>query len=240
MFKTLMAAAVIATLPLAAAATPVVMNFDTDGGTATWLNDDASTNTLLGYAFGDFEFSIFHVATRSNASGANLFDMDACDSEASCVGNDDGDLIPQTENENGVDGRLLIRQDADNQGNPLPLDDDDAASGYITFTLKSGPAFSLAGFSAIDVTRLALYSGIGTSGPLLATVSGLDNNRTEAVSFAPSSLINVGESFTFAFDGSGGVDSIVLAPVPLPAGGLLLLGGLGGLAIVRRRMAAKS
>lgn len=62
-------------------------------------------------------------------------------------------------------------------------------------------------------------------------------------------------SFTFKYDGSGDylsfaddsgtpgeqggpvIDNVSLAPVPLPAGGLLLIGALGGLAVLRRRKA---
>jgi hypothetical protein len=48
----------------------------------------------------------------------------------------------------------------------------------------------------------------------------------------------VGTAFRIAVDGNASafrVSSITFAPVPLPAGGLLLLGGLAGLAALRRR-----
>lgn len=40
-----------------------------------------------------------------------------------------------------------------------------------------------------------------------------------------------------SFDGYD-VSKVSIAPVPLPAGGLMLLGGLGGLAALRRRKKA--
>jgi hypothetical protein len=48
----------------------------------------------------------------------------------------------------------------------------------------------------------------------------------------------VGTAFRIAVDGNASafrVSSITFAPVPLPAGGLLLLGGIAGLAVLRRR-----
>ena len=89
-----------------------------------------------------------------------------------------------------------------------------------------------------------LTFGLGTTVGLFETL---------AINSIPSTLISI--SYTFTYDGSGDflffadttgqpdqggpvIDNVVLSAVPLPAGGLLLIGALGGLAALRRRKTA--
>ena len=72
-----------------------------------------------------------------------------------------------------------------------------------------------------------------------------DNGQTGGVSAPPTSSITTAFTaeagdFTLLYASANGNPSILrvdanLAPVPLPAGGLLLLGAIGGLAALRRR-----
>lgn len=215
------------------------VTLDFDSGTPTY----SGNNNLTGYTQGAFVFDVTVSGTGSNTSGANLFASSTCLNGASvvspavaaCRGNDDGDLVPATQGDNGVGGNILILQEARNNGNPRALDDDSTGPGSITFTLRNGPAFRILGFSAIDEGEFTLSVG----GVPIETISGLANRATGSVTFAaPSPLIRVGEAFTFSYVGSGGVDSIVLAPIPLPASALLLLAGVGGIVAMRRRRSA--
>lgn len=83
---------------------------------------------------------------------------------------------------------------------------------------------------------------------VLVNLVQLSVNGVSAPSFQNgvfSFVVDVGQSFgfyTLATDGilgsSTGVAYGNLAPIPLPAGGLLLVGALGGLAALRRRKSA--
>lgn len=215
------------------AANAVTLDFDS--GTATY----SGTNNLVGYAQDGFNFAISLDSGDRRASGANLFDTAACalasNTTTKCNGNDDGDLVPTT-SANGVSGNVLIRQENGNSGNNFgALDDDATGNGSITFELLSGTAFSLVGFSAVDDGRFS----ISVNGVELGSVSPGADRASAATLFAASPIIGIGDTFTVNLHGSVGVDSIGLAPVPLPAALPLLLAGLGGMAFVARRGARK-
>ena len=172
----------------------------------------------------------FNLTFTGNTDGPAIFDT-TCD-DGACNG--DEDLRPESQGENGISGNILIRQET---GSIVP--DDAAPSGTITFELVSGNPFYLTGFSAIDDESFsAIASDESTE---LGSISLGSDSETGKVTFK-SSLINVGDTFTFDYSGSGGIDSLILQPVPLPASALLLLGGLGGLgglsALRRRKRAA--
>ncbi|ABD53858.1 VPLPA-CTERM sorting domain-containing protein [Jannaschia sp. CCS1] len=231
MIKTILTAAALATLPMAAQAT--TLDFDLDGGTAVYQAGNPTTNVLLGYVLGGRTFSFSQNTMNGQASsGANLFDSMSCTNAttpvvASCRGNDDGDLVPVTQGENGIYGNVLIRQQASAR-----LDDDAAGDGSLFITLDSGPAFRLAGFSAIDGASISLFrNGVNVFGP----ENNRGNRETELFSVENSGIFNVGDTLEVRLLGSGGVDAFQLAPVPLPAGVVLLLGALGGLGLMRRR-----
>jgi hypothetical protein len=74
--------------------------------------------------------------------------------------------------------------------------------------------------------------GISSQGPFFGrcAVNSATTDHTSCIAnFLPSTDMGTNTSFVFA------VWSATLSPVPLPAGGLLLLSGLGAIAALRRR-----
>ena len=228
-------AAVAAIAGATGAAQAVTLDFDS--GTAVY----SGPNNLTGYSQDGYEFAIALVMPDGRAASANLFDTADCRAAGNvdtlttnCVGNDDGDLVPLTDPENGVGGNVLIRQENPNLGNGSGDRADDATGdGAITFTLLASaePGFLLTGFSGVDDGRFT----ISVDGLVLGELAPGANRATAATTFANSPVLNVGESFTVNYFGSGGVDSITIAPVPLPAALPMLAFGLGGLAYFGRR-----
>ena len=108
-------------------------------------------------------------------------------------------------------------------------------------TLQRGPAFRFLGASAIDNTDFKFSSIIGGTTTALGTIDigdieGNRQNGTGALTFGtPSDVIRVGDSMFVELGGSGGVDSLQIAPVPVPAALPLLLAGPGGLGLMKRR-----
>jgi hypothetical protein len=100
---------------------------------------------------------------------------------------------------------------------------------------------------------LDFWFGVNGTGQDVVNGSNPDNSTAAPnffVSFLPDPTATFGQSVMLFFDDGGSVDDnhddlivrldIVkgggtIAPVPLPAGGLLLIGALGGLALIRRR-----
>lgn len=225
---------VVAAAACATATSASSTTLDFDSGTAV-----VSGNVLSEYSQDGFVFSINQ--TGAGSIGANLFNtmycVDGTGGSASCNGNDDGDLVPRTQGENGVGGNVLIRQETHNSGNQNgALDDDASTSGIITFTLESGAPFLIRGFSAVDEQPMWIDVGRETCGP----VNNSGNRDTGRVSCENSltSFLGIGDSFDVRYAGSGGVDSIeLLVAAPLPAGFILLFGGVGTFAFLRRRRA---
>ncbi len=209
-----------ATIATAGAASAVTIDFDS--GVAIFDGD----NNLVGYEQDGYEFEIWQTSIRGEASnGANLFDTSGadCGTLASCEGNDDGDLLwaPQ----DVVSGNVIIRQDAG-----ADLDDDSSGVGNVFFKLIAGSAFTVESYSGID-GRFNLRDGSGWTGWL----GSLDNNMVGTKEVGSGAVVTLGSSFRIRYDGSGGIDNIVLAPVPLPATALLLLASVAGLGAARRR-----
>ncbi len=155
---------VVATAACAAATSASATTLDFDSGTAV-----VSGNVLSEYAQDGLVFSI--TQTGAGSIGANLFNtmfcVDGTGDATSCGGNDDGDLVPRTQGENGVGGNVLIRQESHNKGNKNgALDDDAATSGIIIFTLQSGTPFWIRGFSAVDEQPIWINAGTKTCGPV--------------------------------------------------------------------------
>jgi hypothetical protein len=214
-------------LCMVAAVPANAITLDFDSGIATY----SGTNNLTGYSQGGLSFAVSLGNNDRRASGANLFNTDGCGTDARCVGNDDRDLLPGP-NTAGVGGNLLIRQENGNSGNQWgALDDDATGHGSITFTLLSGPAFRLMSFAAIDDGRFSISAG----GSVLGELRPGADNAILSMALLGSPLIQVGESFKVTFRGSGGIDAIGVAPIPVPATLPLLLAGLAGLGVMARR-----
>jgi hypothetical protein len=182
-------------------------------------------------AFSEDGFSFGLSFTGSN-DGPVIFDT-TCTGYGGLDGcNGDADLQPVGgQGTNGIFRNVLALQE--NNSNVVPNDDSGAAT--ITFELLAGKAFRLLGFSAVDDGTF----GISTvADGILGTInngSGASNDgRTGSATFT-SSLLRVGDTFTLSYSSSGGVDSIVTAPVPVPAAMPLSLAGLAMLGWMARR-----
>ncbi|OAN80990.1 hypothetical protein A8B78_09885 [Jannaschia sp. EhC01] len=223
MFKRLIAICAFAALPVAANATTI--DFDAADSTSSQVVGFGGFYSEDGYTFA--------VTYTGPGEGPAIFNT-LCTGYGGTDGcNGDGDLVPGVQGENDVSGNILIIQE--NRGS-APTPNDEAGAGSITFTLVTGPAFQLLGFSAIDDGQFSLFDNSSNLLGMIDNGNGAANdNVTGMISGLVSPIFNVGDSFTIGYSGSGGVDSLVLAAVPLPAGAVLLLGALGGLGAIRRR-----
>lgn len=177
-----------------------------------------------GYTFG----------VSSSVSSAAIFDTN-------CVGsacNGDTDLQPTGTGDGDVSGNVLIIQEA---GSNFP--DDGAISGNIVLTFNSGTAFRFTEVSAVDDGTFTFFGATGGMAEvLLGSIMIAGDNQTGKTSFL-SEIFNIGDMIRIHYSGSGGVDSLVLSPVPIPAAFPLLAGGLGLLGLMgwrRKRNAAKT
>lgn len=198
------------------------------GASAAILDFDAldasGTQTIPLLSFSEDGFT-FDLSFTGNSAGPAIFDTTCVGYAANCNGDDD--LVPAVQGENGVEGNVMILQ-----SNSGPTPNDAAGGGTIRFTLTSGPSFFLTGFSGVDEQAIFAFDKDGTT--LLGTVDPLNDSDTGFATFK-SSRINVGDSFFITFEGSGGIDSLVVAPVPVPAALPLSLAALGALGWVKRR-----
>ncbi|WP_299854967.1 VPLPA-CTERM sorting domain-containing protein [uncultured Roseobacter sp.] len=216
------AAAALSLAPFSAFA--AVLDFDSLTSSAT---------PITTYSEDGFEFDV-SFTTAGGAVGAAIFDS-TCVGNAACGG--DLDLKPLAQGDNGVEGNLLILQEANRK-----VADDDVSAGTITLTLTAGPAFRFIGASVIDDTTFTFFDQLAgeLSASLLGSISiGPEGNLaggTGQITFAqPSRIIGIGDSIVLGYGGSGGIDSLQLAAVPVPAALPLMLAGLGGLGLVARR-----
>lgn len=123
----------------------------------------------------------------------------------------------------GVTGGLLDSAELDGQ-----------VDERITFTFNQAVRLISVSFNAIDGNDP--YNVLVDFGSGLVSVA--TNAMTNPFVFAANT---VGSSLRIAVDGNASafrVTAIEVAAVPLPAGGLLLVGALGGLAVLRRRRRA--
>ena len=106
------------------------------------------------------------------------------------------------------------------------------------------------GFSGgTDLSLVEFGYTSAAAGNVTTSYSSISDNGGSSSAGAELAGFNLsaGDSFTFFFeyDGAGALVTShqltfsTAAPVPLPAGGLLLIGGLGAFAVARKRKAAK-
>ncbi len=203
----------------ASAASAAVIDFDGLDASA------GQTVPLTSFTEDGYTFSL---STTGGTAGAAIFDTTCVG--AACNGDTDLALSPGRQGENGVFGNVLIRQDG-RRGQPVP--NDSASPGSIILTLTAGPSFFLSGFSAIDDGTFKIFGGGAELGSIM-----LGENQTGKTTFG-NFLVSVGDSLTLSYSGSGGFDSLEVAPVPLPAALPMLLAAMGGLGwVARRRRAA--
>ena len=232
-----------ACLGLGTAAHAVVIDFDglDSSSTQTPLNLGPGAIAGNGGTFTEdgFTFSV-SVSSNDTPPRAVIFDstcaIGAANPYAACNG--DVDLTPATQGENGIEGNILIVQE---QGSAIP-DDAGRPGGTITLTFEDGTPFRFTGASIIDDETITIYSVIGGAMIELASetigiegdVGGTALLNAANGNFIESGIFQVGDSIVIDFSGSGGIDSLVLAPVPLPAALPLLLSALGGLGLTAR------
>ena len=122
----------------------------------------------------------------------------------------------------------------------------DADAGELAFlagTLLSQGTYVTTTFFKITGTFASAVAGTITHDDGVTLVA---NGQTGGVSSAPTTVLNTafsstGGAFTLYYAAANGNPSVLkvdVSPVPVPAGGLLLIGALGGLAALRRRKAA--
>lgn len=189
---------------------------------------------------------LFALALTSAASAATVFDLGGTSAVASSFATTE-DGITVTATGERRDGCLFFCFQDENlsrtteglgvRGGGLGLDSpelDGQIDERMTFTFTEAVRLISVSFNFFDDDDP--YNVLVDFGSGLVTVASgaMDNPFV----FAPGTI---SDTFRIAVDGNASafrVSSITVAAVPLPAGGLLLLGGLAGLAALRRRRAA--
>lgn len=201
------------------AASAVVIGFD-DLDASLGQPIPLTQITEAGYTFG--------VSSGGTNLGAAIFDT-TCAVYVGCNG--DPDLQPGGgQGADGISGNVLILQD-EVAGRVTPSDSA-GFEGRAIFTLVSGTPFRFEGFSAVDDGTYTAFGPDGTTE--LGSLSLPADNSTGSVSFS-SPVIGTGDSFAIRYSDSGGVDSLQLAPIPVPAALPLSLAAFGALGWIARR-----
>lgn len=172
----------------------------------------------------------FSVSTTGPNSGAAIFDT-TC-TGAACNG--DTDLVPSTQGENGILNNVLIFQE--DNSTSVPNDDSSGGGTGVThtvwLTLQQGTPFYWEGFSAVDDGTFQGFTDISSVAMNIGAAIVLSSDsETGSVSFT-SGLINIGDSIGVKYSGSGGTDSFLLRPVPVPAALPLFLSAMAGLGVL--------
>ncbi|MEL6767178.1 MAG: hypothetical protein AAFP17_08360 [Pseudomonadota bacterium] len=224
----------LAFLPMTASA--IIIDFEGE------QSDALQTVPLTSFTEDGLTFDL--TFTGPNA-GPAIFDTTCSDfgapgAGAACNGDDDllpiaGQPVSAVDFNGGIAGNVLILQES---GSAIP--DDQAPGGTITFTSNAAnPAFFLNSFWAIDDGMFTIMAGGESASVNNGSGAAAENAEGQAI-FTTPVLINPGESFTLTFSGSGAIDNLSVTPVPVPPAALLLVGALGGLAVMRRKRRSES
>lgn len=209
-------------------ATVVNGSFEADAGVAL----DGQAFSSLASGFGSNSWSVFSsLPGWTTVSGAGIEIQ---------TSNTLGTINPQ-------DGQHYVELDSNNNS-AMQQTINFASTGRYLLSFFFSPRDGDAGSNIID------YSLVGAASPVVNLLAG---SVTGPASGPPATAVGLWTQITaefvvtqagnynlkFAASGTnnslgGFVDNVSIAAVPLPAGGLLLIGALGGLVALRRRMSA--
>ena len=205
----------------------------TASSAATITFDGLNHGDLIANGAFDFGGITGTIVTDSNDTAgpdiAQIFDTTE-------TGTADPDLENPTETGTGAaytGGNVMIISETGDAADP----NDEGQGGSITLIFDQLVNFT--GITLIDAEVARRYTNeidvlIDGGVTVLDDIITGDNEFLDFTGFSYQT-----QSITVALTGSGAFDNLQLAPVPVPASAALLLGGLGGLALMRRRKAAK-
>lgn len=228
--KTFAAAAAAAIMAASAAnATTISVSAFTEDGF-----DAYQSGNILAYQ--NFESFDAPVQYSGGLTGTNVGDF------TSLGGTGEGTSIIDDGTDLAVDNNAAFgRVNTTNPGeNWLSSNDTD---GILWNASAGGSLFNSVAFSLSDIADTGATLTVTADGTA-ESFSGLGNGEVKWVvisfgSFIDSAKVSL-ENTDGAINNDGfGIDDVTIAAVPLPAGAALMLTGLGGLAIARRRKAVK-
>lgn len=215
--------------------------FSLTGGTAGFIPEGNQTNEVLTNVFGmpaasgEFGATVNLDAATDTQITVNYFGFEAGFANSFVIDGVVDSVALSTELENGNGGVYTLSSDyATDLSSPLSSSDLVVAAGQLSFS------FSTAG-------------GGGIAQQTVENGSNTDNTASNpAIANFFASLSRDAQTVFLFFDDTGagdddnhddfvvslsisGINPQEPQPVPLPAGGLLLLGGLGAFAVARRR-----
>jgi len=233
----LAAAAALAASPLAAATTTI--DFDDLSVLQTEIvtqGETGGTNPGTGTRVTGINLfdGLVGVSDPDAPNGAGLFDA------VNPSGNDDDLVDPFDRTSNPGEfksfGNILVSLgNADDDGLPGgDFPNDFAGPSAIIFDFTNVKPVFLHALDVLDVDENVALK-IFADGIEVGSVFSADG---EWDAFAPLSRIRIDNELRVEFPGSGGIDNLTFAEVPVPAALPLMAGGLGLLAALRRRKAA--
>lgn len=200
------------------------------------FNDYHAINNIIGYE----DFEGFTAGTEGN--------IDSADTNVGSFVNipafGSGDSVVGTGSELAVKSLALgsgFGRENTTDGGFNWLDSNDNA-GLNWFASAGGSLFNSVAFSLSDAADVGATLTVSADGSSLTSFVGQSDNTVDwvVISFGSAGVASAQITLENASINDGfGIDDVSIAAVPLPAGAALMLTGLGGLAIARRRKAAK-